>query len=177
MTPSLHHAGFAVEGRDIQIGVSQDTFSRRLTGPSSLEPSNILPEGSMGSRYPLVRHTPTTSKFSSENPSGIHHLMTSLTRLVSPILLHALAHQNPGFGHGSRRGSRVLRQGRDVRRRRRGRRPQQNFHHVRPAQYRLGAELPSKSTSTRWAWPSSPNRFGSVRVTLRKRSPRTFGTP
>src|SRR5260370_13937915 len=43
---------------------------RRLTGPSSFAPSNILPAASTRKPLSLVRHAPTASKFSRAKPMG-----------------------------------------------------------------------------------------------------------
>src|SRR5436309_16055372 len=42
----------------------------RLAGPSSLAPSNNSPRGSIRKPPSLIRHAPTASKFSSDNPIG-----------------------------------------------------------------------------------------------------------
>ena len=66
----------AIAGRRRARGIrgelaSQPTRSfRRLAGPSSFAPSNIVPDASMRKPLSLVRHAPIASKFSSENPMG-----------------------------------------------------------------------------------------------------------
>ena len=48
---------------------------RRLAGPSSFAPSYSLPVGSMRNPLSLVRHTPTASKFSSDNADRVHQFV------------------------------------------------------------------------------------------------------
>src|ERR1019366_1264174 len=51
---------------------------RSDTGPSTLAPLNNVPEGSICDPSSFVRHCPTASKFSSENPSGSINLWQPL---------------------------------------------------------------------------------------------------